>query len=97
MRKGLSPQARGNPKKEEESMATQGPIPAGAGQPQFLRRLKRAQKAYPRRRGATSIRSGYLPESNGLSPQARGNQKAAQPASALYRPIPAGAGQPSRN
>src|SRR5579884_1826189 len=94
MRKGLSPQARGNPKKEEESMATQGPIPAGAGQPELISGAPALEQAYPRRRGATAGVPVSSPTSAGLSPQARGNLHDFDDGKYPERPIPAGAGQP---
>ncbi len=75
---GLSPLARGNRHRQGCSSSSAGPIPARAGQPNPYASDSSRDKAYPRSRGATGMRSCTGREGSGLSPLARGN------------PIPAG-------
>ena len=80
---GLSPQARGNLPLHPVQSVLGGPIPAGAGEPVAARRGMYLNWAYPRRRGGTSPVTAYRVKSQGLSPQARGNQIIVRPA--LYK------------
>ena len=91
---GLSPLARGNPKRVPVAGALGGPIPARAGQPASSRRLARPSRAYPRSRGATGDWGLGGNSGGGLSPLARGNLDQRQRGAWVLGPIPARAGQP---
>ena len=92
---GLSPLARGNRPERAFGGALAGPIPAGAGKPAPLLAWPLADRAYPRWRGETALRSAILPRSSGLSPLARGNRRQRFVHAFQRGPIPAGAGKPS--
>ncbi len=94
IRKGLSPQARGNPIPELSASLAQGPIPAGAGEPASERAGGVQSRAYPRRRGGTACSPGSPSLPPGLSPQARGNLRRGDRRRGRPGPIPAGAGEP---
>ncbi len=53
-----------------------------------------SSRAYPRRRGGTTVEHSYGDGDWGLSPQARGNPRPCATPSAPCGPIPAGAGEP---
>ena len=92
--RGLSPQARGNHSYKVDRLTGDGPIPAGAGEPGQRPDSTRRQRAYPRRRGGTSMLRYRAISSRGLSPQARGNQHDVAAWREVEIPIPAGAGEP---
>ena len=54
---GLSPLARGNRKRQVGRAAALGPIPAGAGKPEFAAEGRVFAGAYPRWRGETEMDS----------------------------------------
>ena len=91
---GLSPLARGNLDRDLDAVAQLGPIPARAGQPQDVALSSASAWAYPRSRGATSVRSPGGCRRWGLSPLARGNQRLDHQPARWPGPIPARAGQP---
>ena len=70
---GLSPPVRGNPAIDSETMATQGPIPACAGEPPRSAFWMKASRAYPRLCGGTRRYLMMLWCQPGLSPPVRGN------------------------
>ena len=91
---GLSPLARGNPRRPLPQAWPPGPIPARAGQPGGPCSLSCAAWAYPRSRGATSSLPAPWALDGGLSPLARGNPGQRQHRALFRGPIPARAGQP---
>ncbi len=91
---GLSPLARGNHRRPEPPPVGHGPIPARAGQPRSIRSPRPEYGAYPRSRGATSVRARPESFALGLSPLARGNRLVARQGHPGAGPIPARAGQP---
>src|SRR5579875_3156326 len=94
---GLSPRARGNPRKAHARVVRRGPIPAGAGQPFEPAEKPYIERAYPRGRGATRESAFWAARDRGLSPRARGNPCQFHDHRTPLRPIPAGAGQPYRH
>ena len=94
---GLSPRVRGNRVCKHLAYWRSGPIPACAGQPQFGQGRENPRGAYPRVCGATG--QNVLPdyEEQGLSPRVRGNLHRVCRVGASLGPIPACAGQPTRN
>ena len=91
---GLSPRARGNRGVVRAGSRVHGPIPAGAGKPQPLEIGWQRVGAYPRGRGETGQACLTVAGSPGLSPRARGNQRATCERHGYWGPIPAGAGKP---
>ena len=91
---GLSPLARGNRSKGGVSSMSTRPIPARAGQPPSRQGADGLCRAYPRSRGATSLRLTCNAKRWGLSPLARGNRRMAPTTYYPLGPIPARAGQP---
>ena len=91
---GLSPLTRGNLHRDARGRPRPGPIPAHAGQPRQLSRLRAFSRAYPRSRGATSMEPRTPKGTVGLSPLTRGNQQHCGSDRAGAGPIPAHAGQP---
>ena len=91
---GLSPLTRGNRAVPRSEHCRRGPIPAHAGQPQYITKDGGISGAYPRSRGATTMASQNIPGRQGLSPLTRGNPTASCTAGAATGPIPAHAGQP---
>ena len=91
---GLSPLARGNRWLCRDSLASVGPIPAGAGEPSSTRQRQDAAGAYPRSRGGTPYAPARRQRLRGLSPLSRGNLNHAQAAVLAAGPIPARAGEP---
>ncbi len=75
-------------------MATNGPIPASAGEPLVVERGELAQGAYPRERGGTTTIDSLAAGDLGLSPRARGNREAHGGRVRVQGPIPASAGEP---
>ena len=92
---GLSPLTRGNRNTSPKTAASQGPIPAHAGQPQWHRKTTLAARAYPRSRGATQRLLAPPERQRGLSPLTRGNLAPQRHSWWCGGPIPAHAGQPS--
>ena len=93
---GLSPLARGNLRRPRWNLPRTGPIPARAGQPILYRITNKTSGAYPRSRGATGSGTNAMSLESGLSPLARGNLSRSVGESNRLGPIPARAGQPSR-
>ena len=96
LRQGLSPLTRGNPVTLFEPRSMMGPIPAHAGEPDWLKSHPRGGGAYPRSRGGTRLPRAASAASRGLSPLTRGNPCASDAANLRSGPIPAHAGEPSR-
>ncbi len=76
---GLSPLARGNPRRNWPQSLLLGTIPARAGEPTLVVKSRPINRDYPRSRGGTGIRGHYGIHHTGLSPLARGNPSAARP------------------
>ena len=76
-------------------MASDGPIPAGAGKPGAEHRAAACPRAYPRWRGGTTGGAKGTYSQMGLSPLARGNPAWPSTAFTGIGPIPAGAGEPA--
>ena len=93
---GLSPLARGKPKCELEYPLRLGPIPAGAGETDFVGWLSTGTRAYPRWRGGNVHQAHHQGCGEGLSPLARGKPTGRQGREAVAGPIPAGAGETRR-
>ena len=93
---GLSPLARGNPRRQSPKVCGKGPIPARTGQPQGQHPGKYCQWAYPRSHGATKPWERQSLLSRGLSPLARGNPACKPRHPPARGPIPARTGQPRR-
>ena len=92
---GLSPLTRGNLQITAPLTGPAGPIPAHAGQPRNASLATRAQRAYPRSRGATERLGWTTRRSTGLSPLTRGNHQRTTVPHRADGPIPAHAGQPA--
>jgi len=92
---GLSPHARGNPRRDHGLSGLAGPIPACAGEPWPLSAASTSTRAYPRMRGGTAGLRWQGARSEGLSPHARGNPRAYGSQRLPLGPIPACAGEPS--
>ena len=91
---GLSPLTRGNRAHGQRLDATEGPIPAHAGQPGAAVECASCARAYPRSRGATIQSPASSVPTPGLSPLTRGNLLQHGDALLDEGPIPAHAGQP---
>ena len=91
---GLSPRVRGNPDTKALSLATEGSIPACAGEPTFTTATYRLGWVYPRVCGGTF--EARAPEGirGGLSPRVRGNPRIGPFAVLFEGSIPACAGEP---
>ena len=94
---GLSPLARGNPRRGECDRARAGPIPARAGEPPVVGGQRGATGAYPRSRGGTAMTVFLRSKRWGLSPLARGNLYSPKCATVVAGPIPARAGEPIKH
>ncbi len=94
---GLSPHARGNLSSGKPLSHRQGPIPACAGEPPDRHCDHHSKRAYPRMRGGTGHVLITDKPGLGLSPHARGNLEEIRQRLASLGPIPACAGEPSRN
>ena len=92
--RGLSPLARGNPKRPPGLELFYGPIPARTGQPINAYIVGAFLRAYPRSHGATISQWVRVSHISGLSPLARGNQGLADSRHLWPGPIPARTGQP---
>ena len=71
-----------------------GSIPAGAGEPTFVRGFRRFAGVYPRGCGGTEHDADPDTPATGLSPRVRGNQPHTGEQTAAGGSIPAGAGEP---
>ena len=91
---GLSPLARGNRWRTRRKASWTGPIPARAGEPPSHRWRPPCTRAYPRSRGGTCTSNCRSEIVLGLSPLARGNQRAPLEFRRGRGPIPARAGEP---
>ena len=91
---GLSPRVRGNLAEIGRASIFSGPIPAGAGEPDYDVSEWRNFWAYPRGCGGTAISENALRSTLGLSPRVRGNRQRCQSLIFTSGPIPAGAGEP---
>ena len=91
---GLSPLARGNPQINPYRQASQGPIPARAGEPSGCAKASISCTAYPRSRWGTHSYEHYRDWVEGLSPLARGNLVDFFDFGLIHGPIPARAGDP---
>ncbi len=94
---GLSPQVRGNRRRDRGDEQGSGSIPAGAGEPSVNEAVNRMVQVYPRRCGGTTTSSGRVASTAGLSPQVRGNPRRRGHPQSRGRSIPAGAGEPRRS
>ena len=92
--KGLSPLARGNHRRGHLWLASLGPIPARAGEPEPCLSHDDFARAYPRSRGGTDNSTSQKRLPKGLSPLARGNLEDKSTSLADLGPIPARAGEP---
>ncbi len=92
--RGLSPRARGNPRRSALRCRGSGTIPACAGEPRKQGQAQLWPRDYPRVRGGTSKALSASSRTWGLSPRARGNPS--QPCACLpgQGTIPACAGEP---
>ena len=93
-RTGLSPQVRGNPREQLQTVADDGSIPAGAGEPPVRPRTPNVSRVYPRRCGGTTVCDRSNACDLGLSPQVRGNRAVPVDHGVRGGSIPAGAGEP---
>ncbi len=93
---GLSPLARGKPRRTSAKRRTVRPIPAGAGETQGCPRSSEESGAYPRWRGGNIKAVLFIVVSPGLSPLARGKPTSSGTAGDTIGPIPAGAGETTR-
>ncbi len=93
--KGLSPLARGNPRRITRTIFLTGPIPARAGEPYPCVSDGASIRAYPRSRGGTGCSSCLQLTATGLSPLARGNRGGCALSPFGMGPIPARAGEPA--
>jgi len=90
---GLSPRARGKQCCKSGRGASEGSIPAGAGEAQYLTSVRSRRWVYPRGRGGSTDTFSRCFNSTGLSPRARGKPPAGGVPSMLAGSIPAGAGE----
>ena len=95
-RKGLSPRARGNPRRSGNSGLPDGSIPACAGEPDKSSASRGLNRVYPRVRGVTASTPRPASSPAGLSPRARGNPPFPAPRPDFEGSIPACAGEPCR-
>ena len=91
--KGLSPRVRGNPLLHPGRQQLHGSIPAGAGEPQALRRKHPIGWVYPRGCGGTSLSSCRWCGGRSI-PAGAGEPKTRPACEAIHGSIPAGAGEP---
>ena len=94
---GLSPLARGNRSATNLAKASNGPIPARAGEPRVRSPAVMHSWAYPRSRGGTVAPNPAKAFDMGLSPLARGNHELIGRVVVVRGPIPARAGEPRGN
>ena len=93
---GLSPHARGNPRRPPLRSLLLGSIPARAGKPAPALWSAVMRWVYPRTRGETRPPTLLTLSFLGLSPHARGNLQLTKGTISLFRSIPARAGKPMR-
>ena len=91
-RTGSSPQARGTPLGTSSEAGNVRFIPAGAGNTGSGSSGAGGSTVHPRRRGEHTSSAQTCAVPSGSSPQARGTRATSFPVDALYRFIPAGAG-----
>ena len=91
---GLSPRLRGNRCQAFVPPAHVGSIPAPAGEPWKLARLRKHGAVYPRACGGTPLMRLMPFSKPGLSPRLRGNRDGRALGAVVYRSIPAPAGEP---
>ena len=91
---GLSPRVRGNQEATLTSTASQGSIPARAGEPEGFDRSRHVLGVYPRACGGTFRRVVVTSSDKGLSPRVRGNPFRCVGCPVPLRSIPARAGEP---
>ena len=89
---GSSPQARGTPLGTSSEAGNVRFIPAGAGNTGSGSSGAGGSTVHPRRRGEHTSSAQTCAVPSGSSPQARGTRATSFPVDALYRFIPAGAG-----
>ncbi len=89
---GLSPLARGTPRRRNEYYVSKRFIPAGAGNTWWPQINSSAGAVYPRWRGEHSTWTRSYSTAAGLSPLARGTQMTKSEIFTKARFIPAGAG-----
>ena len=92
---GLSPRVRGSPARVARRPVELRPIPAGAGEPARRPRPAPPPTAYPRGCGGATQIARATRSISGLSPRVRGSHRHDMSEVADFRPIPAGAGEPS--
>ncbi len=93
--KGPSPHTRGNPRQWVAAKASEGTIPAYAGEPVICMLLCGEQSDHPRIRGGTYRGKRTAPYTMGPSPHTRGNLKRHELTVDDIRTIPAYAGEPT--
>ena len=92
---GSSPRARGTQPKRKTPCQWSRFIPAGAGNTSAIRNRERMRSVHPRGRGEHGPSERANPKAPGSSPRARGTQARRAEDVALWRFIPAGAGNTS--
>ena len=93
---GLSPRGRGNLWHRDHGIASQGSIPAWAGEPREGELGFHLAKVYPRVGGGTYLGNSDQRLNAGLSPRGRGNLEPRRRYFGSRRSIPAWAGEPRR-
>ena len=91
---GLSPRVRGNRADDWEQAGIARSIPACAGEPRRITTAAASRGVYPRVCGGTKSPWSIVLRSRGLSPRVRGNRQSSFVRPALWRSIPACAGEP---
>ena len=92
---GLSPRGRGNRHSADSDHSCTGSIPAWAGEPQPPHPEWLHPRVYPRVGGGTLFVTCWKLNPMGLSPRGRGNRGDLSQLHALFRSIPAWAGEPT--
>ena len=92
--RGLSPRVRGNQQHNRLFRTPERSIPAGAGEPESIRRGSGVGRVYPRGCGGTNGQRSGCRSHRGLSPRVRGNPEGVPVVGKIPRSIPAGAGEP---
>ena len=91
---GLSPRGRGNPSAPTSLKYRRRSIPAWAGEPRYRGLYGHSRGVYPRVGGGTPHVPCVNSPAQGLSPRGRGNHSGSRRGDALFRSIPAWAGEP---